>query len=412
MSCTLRFYCSLFVTITGVLAFTPAAYPAASIFSGLGYGVFENLGSSRAFAMGNAALALQDSIAFNFLNPAVLAEIRQTRISAGAYATRHWMQDRQSSDVDDWAQVEFFSIAIKLKEGLGLGFSLTPYTRVDYRYGWDYSLSNVAYYESYQGNGGLSQAALNLAWSAAEPVKIGASVSGIWGQVEELRGSYADASGYQDLEFLYSKRWLAFGGTVGLLLEPRRGLTIGAALSPEVPIQLDRTFSYTGEDSSGFSEAEYRLAARYGLGAALQLSKRWLAAGQVFYSPWGDLKDLPGDSVQSQKYQDSYDVSLGAEWIPGAWNSERFLQRLQYRFGARWESAYTLSQGNPVNAYFATAGFGLPFNEGRDRFDLSFEFGLRGDLTQNGGQEKLLKIHLGLNLGETWFKRAKPSWED
>jgi len=85
---------------------------------------------------------------------------------------------------------------------------------------------------------------------------------------------------------------------------------------------------------------------------------------------------------------------------------------LQYRCGTRWETGYTLSQGNPIDGYFASLGVGYPFHDGRDRLDFSVELGLRGDLTSNGGQEMILKVRLGLNLGETWFKRPKPSWED
>lgn len=360
--------------------------------------------------MGNAGLALPDSVTLNFSNPALLADLHKARICVGGYLSRQWMRDHHASDIDDWAQVEYFGISIPLYRSLTLAALFSPYSRVEFRYGWNGSLSGMPYYQSYQGTGGLSRTTLNLAWSSGTWGSVGAAVSAIWGEVEDLRGSYFSATGYQDAQFLTSKQWMAFGGAFGLLLRPHPAYAFGFTFEPEVPIHLDQSFSYTNEDSSVTSQTDYRLAARYGLGLAHQLSANWLSSAQVIYSPWGSIgvKDLP---VGAADYRDSYDVALGAEWIPGAWNAERFFKRLQYRFGARWESGYVTSAGNPVNAYFATAGISYPFHEGKDRFDIAVEFGQRGELSANAGQEQILKFRLGLNLGETWFQRPKPPWQ-
>lgn len=397
-----------FILAVLLLLPTPAA-AAGSIFSGLGYGVVENPGSSRAFGMGNAAIGLSDSLTLNAMNPAMLAEIKQTRISVGGYISRQLMRDDQAEDVDDWAQLEFFSIALKLQKGLAIGFFLVPYSRVEFQYGWNAEINGAPYHQTFQGNGGLSRASLYLGWSLGEWGKVGLGPSVIWGQVEELRGSYFDVSGYQDIEFLTTRQWLAFSGSAGLLLKPVSRLTIGATFEPEVPIDMDRIFVYTDEDSSAVYEAEYQMAARYGFGLSYRLSPHWLTAGQLTYSPWSNLTDLPEGPTG---YQDAYSVAAGAEWTPEGWDADNFFKRLQYRFGGRYETGYVESQSNSIESYFVSIGLSYPFHGGRDRLDFSLEYGLRGDVSANGGEENIIKFRMGLNLGGSWFVRTKPAWED
>jgi len=395
--------------IIALMLLIPAlARSTGSLFSGLGYGIIESLSSSRAVALGNSGLALQDSLALNFANPALLVGLKQARISVGGYISRQWMRDPQASDVDDWAQVEYFGMSLPLHRKLALAALFSPYSRVEYRYGWQGELEGVPYHQTYEGIGGLTRASLNLAWSPDPRVDIGAGASAIWGEVEDTRGSYFDAPGYLDVQFNTSKQWLAFGGIFGIVLKLHPAYSLGFTFEPEVPIHLDENFFYTSEDSSVATETDYRLAARYGAGLSYRASPTWLLAAQAVVTPWSSVGKLPG--VISD-YQDSYDLSFGAEWAPENWKAERFFKRLQYRFGARYESGYVQSAGHPVRAYFATLGLGYPFQEGRSRFDISLEFGRRGELAANNGEEQILKIRLGLNFGESWFQRPKPPWK-
>jgi hypothetical protein len=403
---------TLIALCLSVGVFHPLAAAQSSIFSGLSdFGTLESFTSSRAAGMGGAGIALDDSTAINFINPAMLGSLKKVRISAGAYLSNRVMRDDYAKDTEGWAQVENFGIAVRLKQGLGVAFFLTPASRIDYRYVWDVSLGGQNFAQSEQGKGGLNRISMNLGWAFANWGQIGGGISTLWGQVEESRISYIDETGYNSyIEFLTTSQWLAFGGTAGLLLKPVSGLAIGAVFEPETPIQLNGTFAYNQDDSSSTSEHEYRLAASYGVGLSYRFLPQWLVAGQVTYAPWGNLDDLPQSSYG---YQDAYTFSAGAEWTPADLTSENFLARLQYRFGGRIESGYALGEGgSAIEGYFATVGFGIPFHKGRDRIDLSVEYGRRGDLSANGGQEDILKIRFGLNFGETWFVRPKPKWED
>jgi hypothetical protein len=392
--------------------FPPVTSGQSSIFSGLSdYGSMEFVSSSRAAALGGAGIALDDSTAINFINPALLGGLRRTRISTGGLFSSQVMKDSYAEDAEGWAQLEYFGVAVALKKGLGLAFFLTPRSRIDYRYVWDVSLGGQTFTESEQGNGGLSRASMNIGWAFSKWGQIGAGVSTIFGQVEESSISYADVTGYTSyIEFLTTKQWLAFGGTAGLLLKPTSRLSLGMIFEPEIPLQLDKTFAYNLDDSTTSDEVEYRLAARYGVGLSYRPLPKWLVVSQMTFAPWSNLEDVP---VSSYGYQDAYTFSAGAEWTPADVSADNLIARMQYRFGARFESGYALGEGgSSINGYFATFGIGHPIHKGRDRIDLSVEYGLRGDLSNNGGQESILKIRLGLNFGETWFVRAKPKWED
>ncbi|MBU1651855.1 hypothetical protein KKA00_06520, partial [bacterium] len=296
------------------------------------------------------------------------------------------------------------------RSGLGLGFFITPASRIDYRYNWQSEAGGVDFTETRSGSGGLSRTGLNVGWAFSEWGKIGASAAVLFGQVEESRISYTEESGYDPyIEFLNTQQWLGFTGSIGVLLEPTPKFSIAAILEPEAPIQLDNEFAYSEEDSMVLTEAEYKLAGLYGIGLSYQFSPHLLTSAQLLYRPWSAVDDLP---VITDEYQDAVEIGGGLEWIPGEWDDEFFFSRLQYRAGLRYESNYVKSQGSSLNGYYGTFGIGIPLHQGRDRIDLSLEYGLRGDITDNGGQERILKIRAGINLGETWFVRSKPSWED
>jgi hypothetical protein len=133
-----------------------------------------------------------------------------------------------------------------------------------------------------------------------------------------------------------------------------------------------------------------------------------MTAAQVDYGAWASINNMPWGSSH---YRNSLDLSVGAEWTPGAWDNDNFFRRMQYRFGLRRESSYILSENNGVDVYTVTGGIGYPFRQGLNRLDLGFEFGSRGSVNSNGGQENTFKLRLGLNLGESWFQRVKPPWE-
>lgn len=395
------------MTIPGLLAASAGA--TGSIFSGLGFGVMEDVNSSRAAGMGNAGLALDDSNTVSFANPALLSSILRTRIAIGGYFSRQWMSDPTGSDKDDWAQFEFFGLGLPIKKNWGLGFMLAPYSRVEFKYAWNGSLNGFPYLETVQGTGGLTRASMNLAWAPLATLRLGVAGNLIWGDVSEYRTSVFDAPGYLDVQFATTKQYMGFGGTAGVLFKPTSRLALAATVEPQIPLHEDRTFSYTAaSDSVVNSKHDYTLAGRYGLGASFQLTPKWLISAQGIYGAWGGLKDLPEDSAG---YRNSLDLGVGAEWSPGAWNSEGVLKQLQYRFGLRRESTYLISNGHGVDAYVASAGISYPFHQGLDRLDLGFEYGSRGNLSNNGGRENTFRVRLGLNLGESWFQRTKPPWE-
>jgi long-subunit fatty acid transport protein len=405
-----------FLSLAVLALMASGANATGSIFSGLGVGVLEDVNSSRAIGMGNTGLALEDSNTINFANPALLSTLHRSRITIGGYISRQWMTDPNSSDTDDWAQLEYFGIAIAIKKGWGLGFHLTPYSRVEFKYAWTGTLvsplpgvPNADYLETYQGIGGLTRAALSLAWAPKPGLSVGIAGNLTWGDVQEYRTSVFNAPGYSDVQFTKSKQYLGYGGTIGIIVKPTPKLVLGATFEPQVPLQLDRIFSYTSGDSIVTSQQDLQLAARFGFGASYQIAPKWLVAGQVAYSDWSSVENLPGGS---STYRNSNNVGMGAEWTPGTWDSDAFFQRFQYRFGLRRESTYLVSDGSGVDVYTASAGLSYPFHQGVDRFDLGFEFGRRGNLDSNGGQENTFKFRLGLNLGESWFQRSKPPWAE
>ena len=113
----------------------------------------------------------------------------------------------------------------------------------------------------------------------------------------------------------------------------------------------------------------------------------------------------------NQGLEDSYGVSVGTQFIPNIAAVSGYFNRMEYRFGVRYDKTYVRISNTDIKEMSASIGFGFPFASlSRSTFSkLNFtaELGKRGTTTNNLIKENFVNFHLGVTLNDKWFYRFK-----
>jgi hypothetical protein len=114
------------------------------------------------------------------------------------------------------------------------------------------------------------------------------------------------------------------------------------------------------------------------------------------------------------KYTDRSQIALGGYYLPKKNSISSYWHRVIYRAGIRFEKpGIALDVDGPANSFTEMKDFGISFGLGLPvgnqltRFNVSVEYGKRGEITQGLIQENYVNLRLGLNLAEKWFQKSK-----
>ncbi len=96
------------------------------------------------------------------------------------------------------------------------------------------------------------------------------------------------------------------------------------------------------------------------------------------------------------------DLGLGAERLPVREFNASWLDKFAYRLGFYFISTYYKINGEPINEWGVTGGFGMPLTRST-RLNVGIEYGQRGTTSHNLIKDNIFRISLSLNVGELWF---------
>lgn len=326
-----------------------------------------------------------------------------------------------------------------LAKGVGLGFSLTPYSNVGYtmhRNDMDIAgaMGNARY--EYMGEGDVSEVKLGVGWAPSKKFSVGASLIYYWGSINRSYkmipkpivgvGEYSTTTGLDTYDvsrfnaqfglmwspILKSDKILSFGATYN----------IGGSLNPDMMkyVYVDNLLSSVVRKDSD-SALPLRLPKQVVAGVYYQNLKVRFGADYV-YQRWGGDNDslIENENTGVQvRYTDTHTIKVGVQYIPRHTDVRNYLRRMAYRVGARYGDYYQTYGGEKIKQLAFTAGFGLPVKLfGSSSVDVGVEWGLRGlgnqtimvDNKKVGlVKQQFVKFSVGLSLfGEDdWFVQRK-----
>lgn len=398
-----------------------------SIYSAFGLGELVRYGSSQVQAMGGGGTAIHSLNYSNFSNPAALSDQVLARIAGGVQFETVSFTDGDASSRLNQGALDAVQLSFPLIERrLGLGFSLSPYSRVNYRVretGQITAPDTVFYGVDSEGRGGLHALEASVGFGIIPEISIGASVGYLFGILEEGRRTFFIGGDHRPTELMNGTRLGGLKATLGTQIvvpgpfTARDILYAGATFSIPTTLSGDRVRtvgSSLDRDTLGTAvDASVDLPWAIDAGVAYRLDSRWLFVVDGSYAPWSQFSSTVPfggyDAGSLNTFQDRMRVSAGMEVLPAGNDAlASFFGRTAYRLGAYMEQSYV----NPAPdfdliTYALTGGVSLPAIFSGTRIDLNVEVGTRGTTDQGLVRDLFYRFSASVNIGERWFEQRK-----
>ncbi|EGJ99592.1 MULTISPECIES: outer membrane protein transport protein [Dysgonomonas] len=406
-----------------------------SPYSRYGYGVLRDQAVGPSKAMGGVGYGLRNSQSANPLNPASYSRVDSLTFlfDIGVNFNSGKLSDGVNSDNKYSGGLDYITILVPLKKGLGLSFGIIPFSSVGYKFGSTETNGSVSYNKTFSGSGGLSQIYGGLGYST--PIKglsAGANVSYLFGTLDHTRslpaltGSTTYTS--RDMTELSVK---AAKFDIGLQYEmpiaKNKILTIGAVYSPKINSSADynnirQVISASNTliqgDTTNYTGVDAGIPETYGLGFTVNSNNKLVFGADATYQRWSKAKytSYMNDGLSdADRFNDRWKYSVGAEYMIDPYDRS-FFKKIRFRGGVNYANSYlnVMDASGKIDGYKeygATLGFGLPIRDNIGQrvsyININFEYKKLKPKLSNMISEEYFGVSLNVNINELWFFRRK-----
>ena len=393
---------------------------SSSSYSRYGIGDIDYSYSVRRMGMGELGTAAADANFISIVNPASLYKIDKTRFEFSLNSEATYLSNSQKTDY--YADTDFggftFGIPINYRNGIGMAIGVVPFSNVSYEILEPYYPENSIFGDfkiKYTGEGGLSKVFVSSSFTLPMDLSIGASFDYYFGNTSykarvEFVNSRIFASEYEIIH-----RNSGIGGTFGLIspdfsrllsLRAFSDFRIGFAVNLFSNLRDDTlltSISTFGINTLNQGVGEISIPTKYSLGMSFVLDYKFLICLDYSSQAWSNYLV---NNVSSYPLQDAYKISGGFEYLPLNDIGNTFWEQIIFRAGLSYEQTQYIFYDTGINQYSASLGASLPLGTG-NTVDIALMYSRRGTKESNLLQEDVIKLGLGLSLGELWFLRQE-----
>lgn len=404
---------SLFIllTVSGLVAQNSTSSP----YSGFGIGELETAAGGRNVAMGQTGIALRSSLFLNSANPASLTTIEpQSFLFDMGFNFKYTQMtsSSKSADVND-GNLSWLQIGFPINKKLFGGLTLNPKSSVGYNIYTAKTIdgTSIKYPSINEGTGGLSEAAVMLAWKLNKNISLGGKAGYIWGNVTQTLSQTISVSSTayqidQEDNTHYSGGYITTGLQISVPVNSKSGFVLGGVagissqLNGETSTIITKTYSSTSNviSSDVLSSGKMKLPLDIGFGISYNYKNKWLATFDAKKCDW---KDATLD-FNPKKLSINNSFRGGIEFSPKE-DKTSFRQTTKYRMGYRYESGYLSLYNHQIHEQAISFGVGLPIRKDRSYANFSIELGTRGTTAARLVKEDYIKFNCSFNLWDRWF---------
>lgn len=443
----LLLFCCLSLSVVDAQDFNSNIRPKDnSPYSRFGLGDPVNQFFAASTGMAGLSAAFNDPFHLNFQNPASFAHLQATAFEVGMYAKYANMQDQNNSEGVWSGNLNYLALGFPLinqvNEALdrkrspwqyGMGIGLIPYSLIGYDVEVKLEDSNVGTTtNSLKGNGGTYR----VQWSNAvrhKGLAVGVNLGYHFGKMVNSRSvdfdslTYAYTTEFQDdisvgglvwnvgVQYTYNFKTTTDKGEV---VPSGKRLIFGAYGNPAANINThssqfyfrDNRF-YSDLDTIVFSEdlmREATLPPEFSVGIMYERINKVKLGVEYQTAQWSKYENEAKPDT-GRELMDSWRVAMGLEFIPDIISYNNYFRRMRYRFGAFYQTDPRNLNGDQLNAYGLSIGFGFPLIMPRQQtsfINFAVEAGQSG-LT-DGLHETFVRMTLGFTLNDnSWFFKRK-----
>jgi hypothetical protein len=397
-----RIFAATLATVL-VLAAGPNAPAFGQSIFGLNYlGEHGFTGSASYRALGLSSYAVIDSAGAVSANPASLADLTRLTFSLVEILSVSNVRSGSEAAYESRFQLPSVMFGVPLRKGLVFGFGYRTEFAGKGDFSFEYPIENsVTAYEVYRHRSGLFSAPLSLAWRPVPWARFAGAYHIERGSIEDAYRVEYRREFYSSVE---SKRVRSFSGSSwsgSTLLNVHPRLSLGFGWNSGVSYEGDETFTYSRAEFDSIAEWRFELPSSWEAGAAFGITERYWVSAHFWQR---GAPETRGFEQLAGSIGDERLVAFGVEKRPGRAGS--FFTRIPLRLGFyenRWHLEYPA--GSPVKSRFVTFGSGFDLPGGPGKMDLSFEIGQIGSIGDNGVDERVFRMAVGLSASEIWSRR-------
>lgn len=416
-------YIVLCITATTVSAQSTITSP----YSRFGIGELSPQYNLRSSAMGGIAQGLNNPGEINFANPASYASFDSLTFlfDFAFHGTFNTLKTKESSSRTTNASVNYIIIGMPVTKWWRTTIGLTPLSSVGYSV-YDESIhegmGTVQQY--YIGEGSYNRAFWGNSFRLFKNLSIGINAGYLFGSGNRDRLlHFIDSANIRTSNILnevYLKDFTfepGFQYSANLTTKDR--LTIGATVSIPKKMKAERTFFvFSDYNNTGYyldtieydqSTGDVYLPTILNAGFSYQRDDRLTIGADFYWANWAKYTVFG----ENDSLQNTWGLSVGAEFIPSNKPAAKYGQKMAYRVGFRTRQqllqVQPASYDEPVNVneYAVTFGLGLPITRSRTKINFYMEWGVKGTTKYDLFKDNYFKIGAGLSLSEMWFMKRQ-----
>jgi hypothetical protein len=423
-----RFFIALFTILFFSLeGFSQPGLSSPYTFYGIGY--LSRTNNVRNMAMGGIGIGTRNPISLNLRNAASLTAIDSNSFLFEGAAIGYF-ESLQTENVKEnmtSGSLSHLILGFPIMHWWKTSVGILPYSNVNYTVISFENKDNIGKVQyEYAGSGGLNQFYWSNGFKLHKNFSIGLNASYIFGTTDKTQKvTFPDSVFYISSQSINSTNIsdisLEFSAQYHAEIKHNLNLVVGGVYQPKIDMSAKKSYlsqTFLGElnqiiyykDTVSYTPDEKGsvvFPTRYGFGGSLESVNKWMVGVDFTSESWEDYSCFgEKDSLNS-----SYLIAVGGEYIPNI-NSTSYLNRIDYRLGAKYNHSALKLRGQQLNNFGITFGLGLPIRSialrrSKAMINLGFEVGTRGTLENNLIQENYINFHFGVLINEFWFQKRK-----
>ncbi|TAE38106.1 MAG: hypothetical protein EAZ70_08435 [Runella slithyformis] len=395
-----------------------------SPYSALGIGEQYSSGFSTNNGMGDVGVSSANGLYINPMNPALLVRNRYTTFDVGLLGNYKLLKDSRQQQREFGGNLGYIALSFPAGPKWSLGFSLKPYSYVNYQQNL-YSRIGTSIYEAqyvYKGTGGVNKASVTNGFAIGKSLTVGAELSYLFGitnrsATSQVRiGDNRDYTVSRDDRVGFNDVDLKLGAAWRHIIKPERYLNFGAAYNLRNKVSGSRSTTIELLNSLGQgitnpdtifnnSSLSMQIPGQLRVGVSYEKLYNLLIAFDYERQNWSNYK---GPSGGNEGLRNAQSYHLGLEFMP-KFTSTKYKDLIWYRAGFTYAQTPFVVGTKPIDDISFSLGTSLPIGQGLVNFvNLSVVAGQRGDITAQTFQERYARIVFSLSLKDgRWFQKFK-----
>jgi hypothetical protein len=392
----------------------------SSSYSRYGIGDVDYSYSVRRMGMGQLGTSVADADFIGIINPASIYRLDRTRFEFSVNSEVTYISNSQKEDEFDDANFSGFTFGfpVDFRNGIALAVGLVPFSTVSYEILETYYPENSTFGDftvDYTGKGGLSKAFIGSSFLLPMDLAIGASFDYYFGSTSYRAHVDFVNSFLFESEYEVSHKNSGIGSTLGLIspdfsrllsLRSISDFRLGFSVNLFSNLRDDTLLtsrSLLGVTTLDGGKGEISIPNKYSLGVSFILNYKYLFSFDYSSQAWSNYLV---NNVSTYPLQDAYKISGGFEYRPGREMGSSFWEQIILRAGLSYEQTQYIFNDIGINQYSVSLGASLPLGI-ENTIDFAFMYARRGTKESNLHQEDIIKLGMGLSLGELWFLRQE-----